>query len=143
LILLIWTLLTVSIAASRPEGTIIKEGILTYSAGFYHEKEPLSLCINTYGDNNQIHTRIHTLNEASGYAEPKKEEREIKKEDREIKKEDREIKKEDRENKKEDRENKKEDICPLTATIKQIFTLDLIGFHWIQLDSFFSTMKTI
>ncbi|WP_422545343.1 hypothetical protein [Methanosarcina sp.] len=125
LILLIWTLLTVSIAASRPEGTIIKEGILTYSAGFYHEKEPISLCINTYGDNNQIHTRIHTLNEASGYAEPKKEDREIKKEDREI---------------------KKEDICPLTAIIKQIFTvniLDLIGSHWIQLDSFFSTMKTI
>ncbi len=125
MILLIWTLLTVSIAASRPEGTIIKEGILTYSAGFYHEKEPISLCINTYGDNNQIHTRIHTLNEASGYAEPKKEDREIKKEDREI---------------------KKEDICPLTAIIKQIFTvniLDLIGSHWIQLDSFFSTMKTI
>lgn len=120
-----WTLLTVSIAASRPEGTIIKEGILTYSAGFYHEKEPLSLCINTYGDNNQIHTKIHTLNEASGYTEPKKEDREIKKEDREI---------------------KKEDICPLTAIIKQIFTvniLDLIGSHWIQLDSFFSTMKTI
>ncbi|MFZ2500007.1 MAG: hypothetical protein ACP5N0_06810 [Methanosarcina sp.] len=118
-------MLTVSIAASRPEGTIIKEGILTYSAGFYHEKEPISLCINTYGDNNQIHTRIHTLNEASGYAEPKKEDREIKKEDREI---------------------KKEDICPLTAIIKQIFTvniLDLIGSHWIQLDSFFSTMKTI
>lgn len=118
MILLIWTLLTVSIAASRPEGTIIKEGILTYSAGFYHEKEPISLCINTYGDNNQIHTRIHTLNEASGYAEPKKEDIEI----------------------------KKEDICPLTAIIKQIFTvniLDLIGSHWIQLDSFFSTMKTI
>lgn len=125
MILLIWTLLTVSIAASRPEGTIIKEGILTYSAGFYHEKEPISLCINTYGDNNQIHTKIQTLNEASGYAEPKKEDREIKKEDREI---------------------KKEDICPLTAIIKQIFTvniLDLIGSHWIQLDSFFSTMKTI
>jgi len=66
-------LLTISTAASRPEGTIIKEGILTYTAGSYHEKELVSLCINTYGDNNRTHSQIYTLSEASGYAEPKKE----------------------------------------------------------------------
>lgn len=73
MILLIWTLLTVSTAASRPEGTIIKEGVLTYPAGSYHEKELLSLCINTYGDDNQESNQTRTLSEASEYTEPKKE----------------------------------------------------------------------
>jgi hypothetical protein len=56
LILLIWALLTVNTAASNPEGTIIKKGILTYPAGSYHEKEPMSLYFNTHGNQNEEDT---------------------------------------------------------------------------------------
>jgi hypothetical protein len=46
----------VNIAASNPEGTIIKKGILTYPAGSYHEKELMSLYFNNYADKNEAGT---------------------------------------------------------------------------------------
>jgi hypothetical protein len=50
--LIIGILITANSAYAIPQGTVIKEGMLTYPAGPYLTKDPLLLSLESYGDNN-------------------------------------------------------------------------------------------
>lgn len=75
LILLVLALLTVSTASSKPEGLIVKEGVLTYPVGSYHEKNPTFLYINTCGDYNQPQSPVPMLKEVSENTELEKQDK--------------------------------------------------------------------
>lgn len=51
--LIAWILLTSNFAGAIPEGTVIKNGILTYPAGPYITEDPLLLVLESYGDDNE------------------------------------------------------------------------------------------
>ncbi|HIH93357.1 TPA: hypothetical protein HA338_04710 [Methanosarcina acetivorans] len=50
--LVAWILITTSCADVVPEGTVIKDGVLTYPARHYLTEDLLLLDLESYGDNN-------------------------------------------------------------------------------------------
>lgn len=54
--LTIGILITASSASAEPQGTVIKEGALTYPAGPYISEDPLLLSLENYTGNNDIQT---------------------------------------------------------------------------------------
>jgi hypothetical protein len=52
LVLIIGILITANSALAIPQGTVIKEGMLTYPAGPYLTENPLLLSLESYGANN-------------------------------------------------------------------------------------------
>lgn len=52
LMLTIIILITVNSADAAPQGTVIKEGVLTYPAGPYLTEDPLLLSLENYTENN-------------------------------------------------------------------------------------------
>ena len=60
LIFLICVSLTASLAASKPDGLLMKGKVRTYSAGIYNANQPLSVCINTNG-NSQTDNEMSTF----------------------------------------------------------------------------------
>lgn len=51
--LVIGILIAANSAEAIPQGTVIKEGILTYPAGPYLAEDPLLLSLGSYGDDNR------------------------------------------------------------------------------------------
>lgn len=60
--LIAWILLTANCADAVPEGTVIKDGILTYPARHYLTEDPLLLGLESYGGDNETQTSYDSPN---------------------------------------------------------------------------------
>jgi len=61
-VLIAWILITTSCADAVPEGTVIKDGVLTYPARHYLTEDPFLLGLESYGNDNKIQTSCTSPN---------------------------------------------------------------------------------